>query len=52
VITPIGTVRWPDGEFEMAPDGIGPVTADLRTQLVNIQRGRTPDPYGWVHQVL
>jgi branched-chain amino acid aminotransferase len=49
VITPLGLVRWPGGEFEMAA---GPVTEDLRTQLVDIQRGRAADPHGWVHQVL
>jgi hypothetical protein len=27
------------------------VTGRLRAQLVDIQRGRTPDPYGWVHKV-
>jgi len=49
VITPLGLVRWPGGEFEMSG---GPVTEDLRTQLVDIQRGRAEDRYGWVHQVL
>jgi branched-chain amino acid aminotransferase len=49
VITPLGLVRWPGGEFEMSA---GPVTEDLRTQLVDIQRGRAADRYGWVHQVL
>jgi len=49
VITPLGLVRWPGGEFEMSA---GPVTEDLRTQLVDIQRGRAEDRYGWVHQVL
>ncbi len=52
VITPIGTVRWPDGEFTVADGGSGPVTMDLRQQLVDIQRGRAADPYGWVHKVL
>ena len=48
VITPLGLVRWPGGEFEMSA---GPVTEDLRTQLVDIQRGRAEDRYGWVRQV-
>jgi branched-chain amino acid aminotransferase len=51
VITPIGTVKSPEGEFFVADGGPGPITTDLRQQLVDIQRGRTPDRYGWVHRV-
>ncbi|GAA4676414.1 branched-chain amino acid aminotransferase [Phytohabitans rumicis] len=52
VITPIGTVRTPDGEFVMGDAGPGEVTMSLRQRLVDIQRGRATDPYGWVHRVL
>jgi branched-chain amino acid aminotransferase len=52
VITPIGWVKSPDEEFVVGEGVTGPVTADLRRQLVDIQRGRIPDPYGWVHKVL
>ena len=52
VITPIGTVRSPDGEFTVGGGGTGPVTALLRQSLVDIQRGRAADPNGWVHRVL
>jgi len=52
VITPIGTVKSTRGEFVMGDGTAGPVTTDLRQQLVDIQRGRTPDRYGWVHRVL
>jgi branched-chain amino acid aminotransferase len=52
VITPIGTVRSVDGEFVVADGGTGPVTTRLRSALVDIQRGRVKDPYGWVHRVL
>jgi branched-chain amino acid aminotransferase len=48
VVTPIGRVGWAGGELTMAA---GEVTGRLRAQLVDIQRGRTPDPYGWVHKV-
>src|SRR5256885_11264424 len=51
VITPIGTVKSTGGEFVMGDGTAGPVTTDLRQQLVDIQRGRTPDRYGWVHRV-
>jgi branched-chain amino acid aminotransferase len=49
VVTPIGRVGSADGEFTMAA---GEVTERLRAQLVDIQRGRTEDRYGWVHKVL
>ncbi|HLL67166.1 MAG TPA: branched-chain amino acid aminotransferase [Micromonosporaceae bacterium] len=52
VITPIGTVRSRDGEFVMGDGGTGPVTEGLRATLVDIQRGRAADEFGWVHRVL
>jgi branched-chain amino acid aminotransferase len=51
VITPIGTVKHPEGEFAIADGGSGAVTMALRQDLVDIQRGRAEDPYGWVHKV-
>jgi branched-chain amino acid aminotransferase len=52
VITPIGTVKWSDGSFTVADGGTGEVTQRLRTQLVDIQRGRAQDRFGWVHRVI
>ncbi|MEN3305553.1 MAG: branched-chain amino acid aminotransferase [Micromonosporaceae bacterium] len=52
VITPIGTVKWSGGGFTVADGGAGGLTERLRTQLVDIQRGRAQDRYGWVHRVL
>ncbi len=52
VLTPVGTVRSQDGEFTIADGGPGEVTMQLRQQLVDIQRGRVPDPFGWVRRVL
>ena len=52
VITPIGTVKSPDGEFTIADGGSGAVTMSLRKELVDIQRGRAEDPFGWVRRVL
>ena len=51
MLTPIGTVRSAGGEFIVGDGGTGPVTADLRRRLVDIQRGRAADPDGWVHHV-
>jgi branched-chain amino acid aminotransferase len=52
VITPIGQVKSAGDEFVVADGGTGDVTAELRKQLVDIQRGRAEDPFGWVHRVL
>jgi branched-chain amino acid aminotransferase len=52
VITPIGTVRHPEGEFLVADGGSGEVTMALRQELSDIQRGRAADPFGWVHRVI
>ncbi len=51
VITPIGLVRSPEGEFRVADGGSGAVTMRLRQELVDIQRGRAADEFGWVHRV-
>ena len=53
VLTPIGKVRWPDGEFT---DRLTAARARspwrCAQQLVDIQRGRAADPFGWVQRVL
>ncbi|HEX6870060.1 MAG TPA: branched-chain amino acid aminotransferase [Micromonosporaceae bacterium] len=52
VVTPISTVRFADGEFTMADGQPGEVTSALRQSLVDIQRGRAEDRFGWVRRVL
>ncbi|MEH0824589.1 MULTISPECIES: branched-chain amino acid aminotransferase [unclassified Micromonospora] len=52
VITPIGRVRFPDGEFLIGGGEPGRSTMALREQLVAIQRGEAEDPQGWVQRVL
>jgi branched-chain amino acid aminotransferase len=51
VVTPIGTVRSKDGEFRIGNGGSGAKTEELKAVLVDIQRGRAADPYGWIHKV-
>ncbi len=51
VVTAIGTVRTPEGEFKIGNGGPGTRTEELRSALVEIQRSRTPDPHGWIHKV-
>ena len=51
VVTPIGTVRAPEGEFVIGNGGSGVRTAELKGALVDIQRCRAPDPHKWIHRV-
>ncbi|MPZ27271.1 MAG: branched-chain amino acid aminotransferase [Micromonosporaceae bacterium] len=51
VLTAVGRVRSGQTEFPIADGGPGEVTMSLRSQLVDIQRGRAADPFGWVHRV-
>jgi len=48
VVTPVGTVAGPDGEFAIGGGGPGQITSKLRDKLVGIQRGRLEDSHGWV----
>jgi len=51
VLTGIGTVRTTSGDFTIGNGAEGETTEQLRNALIGIQRGRTADPYGWVHPV-
>ena len=51
VVTPIGTVRAPEGEFKIGNGGPGIRTTELKSALVDIQRSRAPDPHKWVRRV-
>jgi len=50
VITPVGTVRHAEGEFAMS--GSNKVALKLRDALTGIQRGKAPDPHGWMTKLL
>jgi len=52
VITPISSLRWPDGEAVTGGGETGPVTTALREALLDLQYGRSPDPHGWMRRVL
>ncbi len=51
VITPVGEVRGATGGWTVGDGTPGPVTRRLRDQLVGIQFGHLPDPYGWMHKI-
>lgn len=48
VVTAIGKVASPDGEFTIGTGGPGQLTDKLKRRLVAIQRGEEPDPHGWL----
>jgi branched-chain amino acid aminotransferase len=51
VVTAVGKVAGPEGEFTIGAGGIGQTTAKLRETLVGIQTGRIADTHGWVMRV-
>src|ERR1700761_5991723 len=51
VVTAIGTVRAPEGEFKIGNGGAGTRTEELKAALVDIQRCRAPDHHKWIHRV-
>jgi branched-chain amino acid aminotransferase len=51
VITPVGHVRYPGGDFDIAGGQAGETTMALRGALTDIQRGKAPDPHGWMRKV-
>ena len=48
VITPVGRVKFADGEFTVADGERGAVTMALRDTLTGIQRGTFADTHGWM----
>jgi branched-chain amino acid aminotransferase len=51
VVTPVGAVCDRDGDFTIGDGEMGPITGQLRRALTDLQRGRYPDPDGWLHPV-
>ena len=51
VVTPVGSVTGSDYSFTIGSGGPGQLTQRLRQRLVDIQRGLTADPHGWVQRI-
>jgi branched-chain amino acid aminotransferase len=51
VVTPIAKVKLRTGEFMIGGGEGGPISARLKTTLLNIQNGRVPDPHGWLDRL-
>lgn len=51
VLTPVATLRWAGGEVTVGDGTPGRTTLALRQILLDLQYGRSADPYGWRHPV-
>ncbi len=51
VVTPVSSVKSADAEWTVGDGQPGPVTTRLRQALLDLQTGRSEDPFGWVHLV-
>ncbi|MBN2176772.1 MAG: branched-chain amino acid aminotransferase [Demequinaceae bacterium] len=51
VVTPVGRLAGADFDVTVGDGSAGEVTMAIRKELTDIQYGRVPDPYGWMHRV-
>ncbi len=51
VITPVGAVDGVSGGWTIGGGTPGPLTMRLKQELIGIQYGHRPDPFGWIHKV-
>ena len=51
VVTPVGSVKSATAQWTVGDGQPGPVTMKLRHALLDIQTGRTEDPFGWIHRI-
>ena len=49
VITPVGSVKSAHAAWTVGDGGAGPITMQLREQLLGLQTGQLPDTHGWMH---
>ncbi|MFC5753973.1 branched-chain amino acid aminotransferase [Actinomadura rugatobispora] len=52
VISPVGQVKGADREWSIGDGEPGEISMRLREELIGIQYGARPDPYGWVHKIV
>jgi branched-chain amino acid aminotransferase len=52
VVTPIGEIASPSGRWRVGSGSAGPLTTRLRSALLDIQYGRVPDEFGWMHPIV
>ncbi len=52
VVTPVGRLRWDDGEVASPEGGEDSVTMRVRRALLDVQYGRADDPAGWMRRLV
>ncbi|MFC0628496.1 branched-chain amino acid aminotransferase [Kribbella deserti] len=51
VITPVASLKWHGGEVQVGDGEAGPVTAAVRTALLDVQYGRAADTHNWMTRI-
>ncbi|MBI4798966.1 MAG: branched-chain amino acid aminotransferase [Desulfarculus sp.] len=51
VVSPVGSIAYQGQEYQVAQGGTGALTKRLYDEIVGIQLGTRPDPFGWVVKV-
>ena len=51
VISPVGSLEYKGRTLHIANGGAGPLAERLFDDLMGIQYGTRPDPFGWIHEV-
>jgi branched-chain amino acid aminotransferase len=51
VIAPVGRFGYRGEDYLINNNEVGPVTRHLYQELTDIQYGRKPDPYEWIHTI-
>ncbi|MDM7856558.1 branched-chain amino acid aminotransferase [Cellulomonas alba] len=52
VVTPVGRLAGDGFDLTVGDGSPGPLTAWARATLTDLQHGRAPDPYGWLHRLV
>jgi branched-chain amino acid aminotransferase len=52
VVTPVGAVESEKGGWTINDSQPGPISMQLREQLIAVQTGRAPDTHNWMHRLV
>jgi len=47
VISPVGQIKYDGKEITISGGNVGPVASKMFTELMDLQYGKTEDPFGW-----
>jgi len=51
VISPVGSFAYKGKEYQVGDGGVGEISRRLYDEIIGIQLGQKPDPFGWVVKV-